>query len=304
MPREIISGKDILETILLVLLAVGTVFCHPKNWERFSFWLSGVRRFYTATNVNPNAETAAQACSWSASEKTKEDCARKFLSYTLEARMQILDGYLRKRWVPEITVSGVDRLDLGLAAGKGVILWVVPTLFSDLVTKMEFNQLGYQVNHLSRPAHGYSVTRYGIACLNPVKISIEERHVACRVVLHDDEEAKAVLQLRKLLRKNAVVSITVMSNPASQGLVRSMGLGLRVSTGPLRLSATTGAPLLPVFTMRKDDGSYHVAIEDPLIHGENSRKKGNWSEELQRFGEMLEKQIVLDPIQLRYSYLG
>jgi lauroyl/myristoyl acyltransferase len=39
---------------------------------------------------------------------------------------------------------------------------------------------------------------------------------------------------------------------------------LPLSTGPIRLARTTGAPLLPVFTVAKDNGRFKVSIHEPL----------------------------------------
>ena len=101
-----------------------------------------------------------------------------------------------------------------------------------------------------------------------------------------------------------LISITVLNNRVSQGLVRLNGIGIKVSTGPLRLSATTGAPLLPVFAVRQQDGSYRVVIEEPLISDGQEEQSNNWAIELDKFGKMLKKQIDEDPVQLRYAYLS
>jgi lauroyl/myristoyl acyltransferase len=178
----------------------------------------------------------------------------------MESRLQICDQNLLRRWRPEIEIAGTRHVEAALARGHGVIFWVTPSAYSDLIAKMAFRKAGFAVSHLSRPGHGFSRSRFGVRFLNRLRTRIEDRYLKDRIRIHKGEEKPAMLALRRALQGNGIVSITVGAQ--SKSVVKTpMRAGyLRLATGALRLANLTGAALLPVFTFNTDEQQYRVDI--------------------------------------------
>ena len=178
---------------------------------------------------------------------------------------QYLRCYHPSSWRPGIRLEGREHLDRTLGAGRGAIVWVVPFVFSTLVTKMALHAAGYGLVHLSRAEHGGSPTRFGVHVLNPVRVRIENRHLAERVVIGEGcPLGEAMRTLSRRLAENKVVSITVGAQGVKTRAAPFLGGELRVATGAPSLALRTGAPLLPVFTVREGPGRFLTTIETPL----------------------------------------
>jgi lauroyl/myristoyl acyltransferase len=167
-------------------------------------------------------------------------------------------------WIPKITLEGEEHLQQALAQGKGAILWVAPFVFNSGPTKIALHQRGYRVSHLSSPKHGYSETRFGVAYLNKVRCIPEDRYIAQRVIFDRYAPATAMRRLMRAVKAGEVVSIVAASTEGSDMIKGPIfGGRLPVAVGAPRLAGLTGAPLLPLFTVRDGDG-FRVAIEKPI----------------------------------------
>ena len=148
--------------------------------------------------------------------------------------------------------------------GRGAILWIGHFVHGDLVAKMAFDRAGLAVNHLSHPRHGFSSSRFGMNCLNRVKTAAEDRHLASRVLLDDSRPTAAMKTLRRCLKHNGVVSISVRGADRNSQSVRCLDGEISIARGAARLARATGAALLPVFPVRNGDGGFTVHVEAPL----------------------------------------
>jgi lauroyl/myristoyl acyltransferase len=68
-----------------------------------------------------------------------------------------------------------------------------------------------------------------------------------------------------------VISITVGQQAARTAEVDFLDAKLLLATGPLHLARSTGAPLLPVFTVMDGAGRLVVHVERPLIAGDGDQ---------------------------------
>jgi len=214
----------------------------------------------------------------------------------VEAQMQIL-ALLRpaRRWQPVIRRHGFDHVAAALEKRRGAILWVSDFVYSTLVTKMAFHQAGFAVSHLSRPNHGFAMTPFGIRYLNPLWTRIEDRYIAERVKIIDDDAGEALKTLRMRLASNRIVSITVVDT-AQRTLDTEFFRGtIRIATGPPHLSRISGAPLLPVFTLRGDDGVYDVTVGPPLDVGGTAEP--DYAGAVRAYVTMLESRVLAHPDQ-------
>ena len=214
----------------------------------------------------------------------------------LEARMQILALHRPGRsWQPKIQMHGLEHLEAALEKKSGALLWVSDFVYSSLITKMAFCQWGYAVSHLTRPEHGFSVTPYGVRFLNPLWTRIEDGFIAERVTIDKESPDTALKLLRSRLAANGVVSITV-GNWARRTIDLPFFKGvISLATGPVHLSQTCLAPLLPVFTVRCANGEYHVSIGS-AIDGQTTSQP-NYARTVRSYVETLKKYVLRYPDQ-------
>jgi lauroyl/myristoyl acyltransferase len=179
--------------------------------------------------------------------------------------MQKLKAWRQGVWHPPIKLEGEQHLDAALRRGKGAILWVAHFAFNSNITKIALHRRGISVFHLSRPEHGFSKTRFGIAFLNPIRCFAEDGYLAERVVFDRSSPGGAMRRLHRALRDGKVASITA---GAWEGT--DLGEGplfhgrLSVALGAPKLAASTGAALLPVFSVWHPVKGFVTAIEPPL----------------------------------------
>jgi lauroyl/myristoyl acyltransferase len=191
--------------------------------------------------------------------------ARDLQAAVYELRMQNLRAWRPGGWEPEIALEGEDNLVKALARGNGAVLWVAHFAFNSNITKIVLHRRGYRVSHLSRPEHGFSKTRLGIATLNPVRCGSEDRYLAQRVVFDRHAPSTAMRKMVQALRGNDVVSITAGAWEGSDLAEGPLcGGRLSVATGASRLAAYIGAALLPVFTVRDPGLGFRTVIEPPI----------------------------------------
>jgi hypothetical protein len=152
-----------------------------------------------------------------------------------------------------------------LQNGKGAVLWVSPTVFNSLPTKIALHAKGYKVSHLSSPVHGYSETRFGVDVLNRVRCIPEDRYLAQRIVFDSAAPTTAMRRMMRALKAGEVVSI-VAANTEGFEMVEGPIFGghLPVAVGAPRLAALTGAPLLPTFVVRDPQRGFRIVIEAPI----------------------------------------
>jgi lauroyl/myristoyl acyltransferase len=191
--------------------------------------------------------------------------ARGIKASVHEIRFQDLRAWRPGSWRPKLAFEGETHLSEALAGGKGAVLWVSPTVFNSLPTKIALHRKGYKVSHLSSPVHGYSETRFGVARLNRVRCIPEDRHLEQRIVFDSAAPTTAMRRMMRALKSGAVVSI-VAANTEGFEMVEGPIFGgrLPVAVGAPRLAALTGAPLLPAFVVRDEKLGFRIAIEPPI----------------------------------------
>ncbi|MDP6517550.1 MAG: hypothetical protein QF926_13145 [Alphaproteobacteria bacterium] len=179
-------------------------------------------------------------------------------------------------WRPVIGLEGTERIESALDQGRGALLWVGHFVHASLVVKMALCRAGHRLHHLSRPRHGYSSSRLGIRYLNALVRAAEDRHLAERVPLADDNPVAAVRTLRHRLGDNRPVSISARDDSKHPCRVPFLSGHLVLASGAADLAHATGAPLLPVFCVR-DQAGFRVIVEAPLtVDRALSRRQSSW----------------------------
>lgn len=181
-----------------------------------------------------------------------------------ELTMEDLRAWRPGGWQPERALEGEEYLKQALSSGKGAVLWVAPFVFYSAVTKIVLNELGYRCSHLSSPKHGFSETQFGIDVLNRIRCIPEDKHLVARIVFDRKAPTTAMRRMMRALKAGEVVSI-VASSTEGYDMIQAPVFGgrLPVAVGAPRLAGLTGAPLLPLFTVR-DGGRFRIVIEQPI----------------------------------------
>jgi KDO2-lipid IV(A) lauroyltransferase len=113
-----------------------------------------------------------------------------------------------------------------------------------------------------------------------------------------DDKWTVWLRLRDALRADEVVAIQgdrVM--PGQNGMeMPFLGGHLLLPTGPVKLASASGAPIIPVFTVRAPDGRVRICVEDAIDvpHPLNDQAK---ADAMRQIAEVLAKYVRAYPEQ-------
>lgn len=224
--------------------------------------------------------------------------------YTANVRrdqLHFMRSHTARGWHPRIDLVGREHLEAALARGHGAILWVAPFVFAYLVTKMALHQAGYAISQLSRIAHGYSSSRFGIRVLNPIRTRIENRYLVERVVIGSDGSVSGPLgRLTDRLNANGIISITVGAAGSRPHRCTCLNGRLEIARGAPNLMLRTGATLLPVFTARTAAGHFVTTIEPPLEAPEGTDRDQVVARVIERLVERLEPHLLRWPDQFNW----
>lgn len=240
-------------------------------WTLPEAWWDGVAAAHAALSIGlPGAKIArdrqqiAAFVRGDALDTARDDLLRRYARNVRLAELQYLRCHRPRGWRPQLGLQGGEHLDRALAAGRGAIIWVAPFVFAPLVTKMLLHATGYGLVHLSRSEHGGSPTRLGLRLLNPVRVRVENRHLAERIVIGADSLREVATTLTHRLAANRVVSITATAWGVKTCTAPFLHGALHVATGAPGLALRTGAPLLPAITVREAPGRFVTIIEPPI----------------------------------------
>lgn len=258
--RAMLNGADLKLTALLPLLFGVSWLAPTTAWEPFCRRLAGraggdnsITRGVRLSGLGPDLAVPARDIAQSLG-------THRFLSY-----LQYLRDHRPAGWRCHAEMDGAEALHQASTDGRGVILWVGHFVYNGLPLKKALWQAGFRTYHLSRPEHGFSDTRYGVAVLNPLRSRIEERYLERRIIIKRGAEHVALREAHRLLGQGKMISITAGHWEGRQ--VARVPVGdalLPVSTGAPSLAHATGAPLFPVFITREQDASFRIRIGTAL----------------------------------------
>lgn len=195
------------------------------------------------------------------------DAAIEELSATrVERLFQMLRSYRYGGWKPDIVIEGEANLEAARRLDSGIIFWVSPFVFYQLVPKMALQKNAVPRLHLYHPKHGFSDTQFGFNVLNPIQIKAEAAFGVTPVFL--SRQPGLPIALRRLaahLRNKGMISISVRERGSNPVRVPILDGSLVAGTSVLHLAHATGAPIIPVHTVREPDRRFRVIIDDPII---------------------------------------
>jgi lauroyl/myristoyl acyltransferase len=171
-----------------------------------------------------------------------------FLRYPLHAKLPTLPPEELADIAP---IDGLEHLQASIAAGSGTIL-IGAHLGNWEIGPARLNQEGFDVVPLARPSSMLRIARTVDALREGMAVPTIPVHGGIRPCL-------------RLLRKNTVIGILPDRYARGQGLdVEYMGHTTNLWHTPMLLALRSGAQMLPCNTVRQDDGSFRVYIDEPI----------------------------------------
>ncbi len=309
--RRLIQVKDLIELVGIPILAVISWTVPERHWDSIA---RGIASLFASlrvgrTSLRVGRTRARQERHWRRFRDRIDPSKAKSIETTVYAhfyvaRMQAYRDYRPGGWHPEIQVTGTEHIEAAREKGYGVLLWVAPFIYSDLVAKKGLHDAGYRVSHLSRPSHGFTPSLFGVRILNPIWTRIEDRYLAERVCIADGRGSGSALKtLYDRLEDNQVVSITFGREARKTAQVAFMGSSVRIATGPMHLARNSKAVLLPVYTVRRDTGILTVNIESPLIQPTEDNDDEPYEAIVQKYVQKLEEYVLSYPGQWKRSWV-
>jgi lauroyl/myristoyl acyltransferase len=256
--------SDLITAASLALLLAPSWLLPERLWAPlWRVWMRGAALIKPGA-IRRNARIIRTALGRS-DKAANEAMARDLKAAVYEMRMQDLRGWRPGGWRPRMILEGEEHLRAALAGGKGAVLWLAPFVFNSGPTKIVFHDKGYRVSHLSSPKHGVSETKFGVKVLNRLRCIPEDRFLVDRIVFDRAAPSTAMRRMVRALKAGEVVSIVASSTEGYEMIKGSIfGGRLPVAVGAPRLAALTGAPLLPVFTVRDPRLGWRIAVEPPI----------------------------------------
>lgn len=219
-----------------------------------------------------------------------------YLAKNRLAHVQCMRCYAPGGWSPRLRLEGQEHIERALAVGKGAVLWLAPMASKDLVAKMTLHQAGYRISHLSRFDHGFSYSLWGARLFNPLWTRIEERFLAERLVMSPAIQVSPLRLLVKRLRQNRLVSVA--ANHAGRRYPHEppfLSGTIQLAGGAPSLAVSTGAALLPVFTVREPDGTFVTRIEPALVPVAKGDRAQEIDSLIAQFVHVLESYVLRFP---------
>ncbi|MEZ5935516.1 MAG: hypothetical protein R3F54_27075 [Alphaproteobacteria bacterium] len=263
-----LQKRDVMVVALLAVFWLVAFFLPERCWSGVARAIARLRLARSAKLSGDELETVKVVVG-RGDEKAAwiEECFRTdWLAHKYLSWIQILACYRPWpwRWRPEPALVGREHLEDALARGKGVVLLTANFAYKDLMTKAALTRAGFHASHLVRNSHGFAESRLGKALLNPIYAGIERRFLRERLVFSGSDTGEVNKLIRARLRENRPILVTV--TPLGRRVSRLPFLHgrIKIATGALNFACEADAEVLPVFTIRKPDGSYVTVVEHAL----------------------------------------
>ncbi len=281
----------------LPFLALVSRLVPAGNWPAVARTLSPLAVGDLAPSPKAAAAAIRQTLGAHRPELTGHDVLKGMAAEGILTFLQVLRSYPGGRWTPRVRALNFERVDAGLARGRGVVLWVAHGFHGHLSAKIAFRKAGLQVTHLSHPSHGFSASRFGIRYLNRLQTRVEDPFIAERVLLPVGGQNTALNVLARRLRANGVVSITGQRGTGRTVAAPFLAGEIRLAPGAPAMAQMTGAALLPVFAFRGEDNVIDVAVE-PAIEIQADRPRDEAvGMAVRSYARMLEDYVLRYPKQ-------
>lgn len=298
MPKPLITAKDIYEVPRLGVQALLAFVLPERAWWPLTRTFGKVNAAMHPSRTDEDAALLSRGLAGSPFAARARECAVELWSDRYEERFHCLRTLLPGGWNPTIDITGAAHVEAAHAEGKGVLFWSSVFAFSSLVDKMAWHRMGLDVSHFTRPAHGFSSTRFGIRYINWVRRAAEDKYLFERLMTPEDKTPRTLAIIHERLSAGGVVSFMIGNAGRYTETVPFMGSELTLATGPLAVARKAGAAVLPVCTLRTGPGRFETAIL-PAVNTEPSDSPDYFATAVRRYADAITPFVARDPGQWR-----
>lgn len=182
-----------------------------------------------------------------------------------------------------------EHLDAALKAGKGVI--GISAHFGNFPMMLLYlAQMGYPTNAIIRPSRDEIIEKDFQASRSRMGLK----------TVHSYPRETCVTQSLKALRDKELLVVLLDQNTGSKSgvYVDFFGQKAGTATGPIIFAMRTGAPLLPIFTLRQGDSDRHkVLIEKHFYLEEKATDEETIQFNVQKLTNIIERYIRKYPTE-------
>jgi KDO2-lipid IV(A) lauroyltransferase len=192
-----------------------------------------------------------------------------------------------------VRIVGKEKLDEALASGRGVIS-VSAHLGNFLILMGRLAVEGYHVDLVVKKMNDQRVedrmqnlrTELGYH-----SIYMNPRIRSAKASLASLKNNRVLVLLGDQRQRNAGIDVTFFGIPAN------------AAAGPISLSLSTGAPVLPMFMVRNQDSITHTLfIEDPLEMSITGSKENDIQTNVQKYTDVIESYVKRYPAQWAWGH--
>ena len=181
-----------------------------------------------------------------------------------------------------VSFEGRKHLDAAMAQGRGVI--AVTAHFGNFPLMMlACAQMGYRASAIIRPARDEELSAY---------LHKKRTQVGLGTV-YAIPRPQCVNESLRDLRDGKLLFIPIDQNFGSGGgvYVEFFGQKAATATGPAVFAMRTGAPIVPMFMLRQDDGRHKIVVEPPVELGGGSSEEDTVKSTMTRITQLIENYI-------------
>jgi Kdo2-lipid IVA lauroyltransferase/acyltransferase len=248
--------RDFARNVFYFFRAVFRIL--PYGFIRaFSRFIISVAFFFVRSKQRIARESLDIAFGNTLPEKEKQRIIRECFSSVGRGMIELLYASDHPESIRDnFFFEGKEHLDAALKEGKGVIL--VSAHFGNFpLMLLRLVQEGYATSGIMRPARDEIIEKDFLAIRDKFKVK----------TIYSLPRTTAVRQSLQALRNNELLFIPLDQNFGTKGgvFVNFFGRPAATATGPAVFAMRTGAPIVPIFTMR-DGGERHKIIVEPPFH--------------------------------------
>ena len=192
--------------------------------------------------------------------------------------------------------EGLQHLQDALDRGKGVILWESP-IGRRLLAKAVLVERGFDICQVHDPAHWGSSTWLGQTIVRRMTRPAESR-LFSEVIELDKDNFSPVRLLANRLRQNRIVCLSGAGGTARKFVpVEFFGVRNYFATGAVSLAKATGATVIPIFCVTREDGTERLVLEHPIEIGNGLARDAVMVDAISQYVRLLERYIREYPEQ-------
>jgi len=297
------STNDLYEIIAISVLAPASWLVPHRLWDFVSVALSSAIAFLRPDITRKRIRRLERCLGGRSIPDSLLALRVRIMAGYMEERLQLLREYRPGGWRGRIEIRGREHLDRAIERGRGVVLWVCPFTYGDLIVKTAMAREGFAVTHLSAGSRGFSPnachpwvpTRFGLRYLSRLRTAVEDRYLHDRVAMPRDGSLGYIRQLDRLLRAKGILSIRAGKHGHRTMDIPFMSGTVTLATGAPSLAIATGAALLPVFVIRRGPGRFEVVFEPPMKPAENTDPRTATEDLMRRYAQQLESYVLRFP---------